>query len=128
MAVDHMSQPKSLYLYLHLPSTLSTLTHLISTIMSDTAPEKPKPVRKSTLDQETVNKLDKAIGHRPEKQELVEKNILKDDKVAPALQAAKEQLQRAQLEDKIDYGLQHRPKADDLVKKGILQEDEVPPS
>lgn len=60
--------------------------------------------------------MDKAIGHRPEKQDLVDRNILKgsylfvyssvtsetdqkpDDKVAPALQAAKEQLQRAQLE------------------------------
>ncbi|KAF9646576.1 hypothetical protein BDM02DRAFT_3099557, partial [Thelephora ganbajun] len=79
------------------------------------------PIRKATLDQDTVDKLDKAISHRPEKQELVERNILKDDKVAPALQAAKEQLQRAQLEDKIDHGLQHRPKADELVKKGILQ-------
>jgi len=96
--------------------------------MSEPATEKPKPVRKSTLDPDTVNKLDKAIGLRPEKQELVDRNILKDDKVAPALQAAKEQLQRAQLEDKIDYGLQHRPKADDLVEKGILQADEVPPS
>jgi len=95
--------------------------------MSDTATEKPKPVRKQTLDQDTVNKLDRAIGHRPEKQELLDKNILKDDRVAPALQAAKEQLQRAQLEDKIDYGLQHRPKADELVEKGILQANEAPP-
>jgi len=96
--------------------------------MSDTAPQKPKPVRKQTLDQDTVEKLDKAIAHRPEKQDLVEKNILKDGTVAPALQAAREQLQRAQLEDKIDHGLQHRPTADELVKKGILQAEEAPPS
>jgi len=96
--------------------------------MTDAVTEKPKPVRRSTLDQNTVEKLDKAISHRPEKQDLVDKNILKDDKVAPALQAAKEQLQRAQLEDKIDHGLQNRPKPDDLVKKGILQPDEAPPS
>jgi len=96
--------------------------------MSDTATEKPKPVRKPTLDQDAVNKLDKAIGQRPEKQELVDRNILKDDKVAPSLQAAKEQLERAQLQDKIDHGLQNRPTPDDLVKKGILQADEAPPS
>lgn len=95
--------------------------------MSDVI-EKPKPVRKSTLDQDTVNKLDKAIGHRPEKQELVDKNILKDDSVAPALQAKREQLQRAQLEDKIDHGLQNRPKVEELVEKGILEADEAPPS
>ena len=39
--------------------------------------EKPKPVRKLTIDQDTVEKLDKAISHRPEKQELVDRNILK---------------------------------------------------
>jgi len=96
--------------------------------MSDTATEKPKPVRKPTLDQDTIDKLDKAISHRPEKQELVDRNILKDGNVAPSLQAAKEQLLRAQLEDKIDHGLQHRPKAEELVEKGILQADEAPPS
>jgi len=96
--------------------------------MSDAVAEKPKPVRKLTCDDDTLKRLDKAISQRPEKQDLVERNILKDDKVAPALQAAKEQLQRAQLEDKIDQGLQNRPAVDDLVKKGILQADEVPPS
>jgi len=124
MAADHMSRVKTRYL----PSSPSHPTHLILTTMSDTATEKPKPVRKPTLDQDTVDKLDKAIGHRPEKQDLVDRNILKDDRVAPALQAAKEQLQRAQLEDKIDQGLLTRPKADDLIKKGILQAEEAPPS
>lgn len=68
--------------------------------------------------------LEKKIGERPEKSELQERNILKgasfllplsstviwivgmvlmgdvgvDDKVAPALQAAKERLERSQLE------------------------------
>lgn len=110
------------------PSTSSHLTHLVLTIMSDTTTERPKPVRKPTLDPETVNKLDKAISHRPEKQELVDRNILKDDNIAPALQAARDQLQRAQLEDKLDHELQNRPKADELVKKGILDADEAPPS
>jgi hypothetical protein len=96
--------------------------------MSDTTTERPKPVRKPTLDPETVNKLDKAISHRPEKQELVDRNILKDDNIAPALQAARDQLQRAQLEDKLDHELQNRPTADELVQKGILDADEAPPS
>jgi len=46
--------------------------------------------------------------------------------VAPALQAAKEKLERSQLEDKLDHALQSRPKAEELVKEGILNEDEVP--
>lgn len=44
-----------------------------------------------------------------------------DDRVAPALQAAKERLERSQLEDKLGQALQHRPKAEELVKEGILQ-------
>ena len=64
--------------------------------------------------------LEKNLSHRPEKKELIDRNILKgvccqcasvfagrglrptrcpvDDSVAPALQAAKEKLQRSQLE------------------------------
>ena len=66
-----------------------------------------------------AQKLEKSLAHRPEKSQLIERNILKgeyrdsihagnprtlrqpmrtDDTVAPALQAAKEKLQRSQLE------------------------------
>lgn len=115
--------------FISLPLHLSSIdTRLPYFNMSDTAPEKPKPVRKQTLDQDAVERLDKAIGHRPDKQELVDRNILKDDGVAPSLQAARDQLQRAQLEDKLDHNLQNRPAAEDLVKKGILQANEAPPS
>jgi len=86
------------------------------------------PVRKATLDSETFTKLDKAFGDRPEKSDLIERNILKDDKIAPALQAAREQLQRSQLEDKLDHALQHRPEPSQLVKEGILKGDEAPPA
>jgi hypothetical protein len=89
--------------------------------------QKPTPVRKNTFDPETVNKLDKALGDRPDKSDLVERNILKDDRIAPALQAAREQLQRSQLEDKLDQALQNRPKPSELVREGILQDNEAPP-
>ncbi|KAK7438444.1 hypothetical protein VKT23_018056 [Stygiomarasmius scandens] len=52
-----------------------------------------------------------------------------DDRgIAPSLVAAKEKLQRSQLEDKLDHALQQRPKAEELIKGGILREDEAPPS
>jgi len=89
--------------------------------------ERPTPARKNTLDPETVQKLDKAIGERPDKSELVDRNILKDDRIAPALQAAREKLQRSQLEDKLDHALQNRPKPSELVREGILQDGEAPP-
>jgi len=82
--------------------------------------ERPTPARKNTLDPDTVHKIDKALEHRPEKSDLIERNILKDDKIAPALQAAREQLQRSQLEDKLDHALQNRPTPDELIKDGIL--------
>ncbi|CAE6431639.1 unnamed protein product [Rhizoctonia solani] len=49
-------------------------------------------------------------------------------KVAPALQAAQERLQRSQLEDKLEKALENRPKPEELVSHGILSKDEIPPS
>ncbi|KAF5389407.1 hypothetical protein D9757_004316 [Collybiopsis confluens] len=83
--------------------------------------------RSNSLDQGTVTKLEKHLTQRPEKTDLVERNILKDDKgIAPGLVAAKEKLQRSQLEDKLGQALQQRPKPEELVKEGILFEGEVP--
>ncbi|KIK67082.1 hypothetical protein GYMLUDRAFT_156376, partial [Collybiopsis luxurians FD-317 M1] len=80
--------------------------------------------RSNSLDQDTVNKLEKHLSQRPEKTNLVERAITNhhiDDKgVAPALIAAKERLQRSQLEDKLGQALQQRPKPEELVKEGIL--------
>ncbi|KAF9502031.1 hypothetical protein BDN71DRAFT_1379644 [Pleurotus eryngii] len=75
--------------------------------------------RAPTLD---IHKLEKQLNERPGKNELVERNILKDDKgIAPSLIAAREALERSQLEDKLDHALQSRPKPEELVKEGILQ-------
>ncbi|EJD02987.1 uncharacterized protein FOMMEDRAFT_44663, partial [Fomitiporia mediterranea MF3/22] len=76
--------------------------------------------RHSSFDEEAVKNLEKQLAKRPEKSELVEKNILKDDRVAPALQAAREQLEKSKLQDKLGQALQHRPKPEELVKEGIL--------
>ncbi|KAF9050972.1 hypothetical protein BDZ89DRAFT_1056877 [Hymenopellis radicata] len=85
--------------------------------------------RRPSLDQDMIHKLEKRLTERPEKDELIERNILKDDKgISPALVAAKERLQRSQLEDKLDQALQQRPKAEELVKEGILHKDEAPAS
>ncbi|KAI0779838.1 hypothetical protein C8Q74DRAFT_718925 [Fomes fomentarius] len=109
-------------------------------------PQKPKPERKQSFDPAATAQLEKSLAHRPDKNALIERNILKgmsltigmmwylglrgrraDDSVAPALQAAKEKLQRSQLEDKLEHALQARPKPEELVKEGILKEDEIPP-
>jgi len=88
-----------------------------------------QPVRQSSIDEETRQKLEKRLSGRPDKNELVERNILKDDRsVAPRLIAAREKLERSRLEDKLDHALQQRPKPDELVKSGILTEEEAPPT
>lgn len=94
---------------------------------SSTMSSRPQHTRQTSLDPNAMQNLEKRLSERPDKNELVERNILKDDKgIAPALVAAKEKLQRSQLEDKLDHALQQRPKAEELVKGGILLESEVP--
>jgi len=86
------------------------------------------PERRTSFDQNLVGSLEKQLSARPQKDELVEKNILKDDSVAPALQAARDRLQKQQLQDKLGAALQARPKAEELIEEGILQADEAPPA
>ncbi|CAE6416052.1 unnamed protein product [Rhizoctonia solani] len=89
---------------------------------------KPDETPLSPRTAEAKLKLERSIKERPEKQELVDRNILKDSKVAPSLQAAQDKLQRAQLENKLGKALESRPKPEELVDHGILTKDEVPPS
>ncbi|CCM00405.1 uncharacterized protein FIBRA_02435 [Fibroporia radiculosa] len=88
---------------------------------AESNPTRPTPARKPSVDPETVEKLERRLSLRPDKQDLVERNILKESNVAPSLQAAKDRLERSQLEDKLEHALQQRPKAEELVKDGILQ-------
>jgi len=83
--------------------------------------------RSNSIDENTVNKLERHLSQRPEKDDLVDRNILKDDKgISPALVAAKTKLERSQLEDKLGHALQQRPKPEELIKEGILLEGEAP--
>ncbi|KAJ7497158.1 hypothetical protein FB451DRAFT_1010959, partial [Mycena latifolia] len=77
--------------------------------------------RQSSIDQQTSQQLEERLANRPEKEALIQRNILKDDKgLAPALVAAKEQLQRAQLEDRLANAIAQRPAREELEKSGIL--------
>ncbi|KAI9220903.1 hypothetical protein BC828DRAFT_382423 [Blastocladiella britannica] len=63
------------------------------------------------------------IQHRPTKDELVQRNILKDDKVAPRLQAAQEELKKKRLEDMLNHKMEQRAPMDKLVDQHILHSD-----
>ncbi|KIO32287.1 hypothetical protein M407DRAFT_241536 [Tulasnella calospora MUT 4182] len=108
----------------------SAVTSAVSAVTSaEPASDTPQPggeTDESPQVGDAKQKLERKLSLRPERDELVERNILKNTSVAPSLQAAQADLERARLEDKLEQKLQARPKPDELVKEGILNADEVP--
>jgi hypothetical protein len=68
-----------------------------------------------------TDSLNKAIASRPEKDELVERNILPDSTAAPSLQNHQRELAAAMRRDSIERHLQTRPSPAELIKEGILE-------
>ncbi|KAG9112303.1 hypothetical protein FRC07_007935, partial [Ceratobasidium sp. 392] len=95
---------------------------------TSTPQAKPDETPLSPTTAEAKLKLERSLKERPEKKELVDRNILKGEYIISfaTLQAAQERLQRAQLEDKLGHALQSRPKPEELVNGGILKKDEFP--
>lgn len=56
-----------------------------------------------------------------------DKNILKSTSLAPSLQSATAQLQKAQLEDRLESKLESRPDREELERIGILKDGKVAP-
>ncbi|KAI9171868.1 Myocardin-related transcription factor B [Paramyrothecium foliicola] len=69
------------------------------------------------------NSLENHLMHRPDRAELVEKNILPASNAAPGLQAHQRELQKAMLEDKLNDKISHRPAPEELIKDGVLHQD-----
>lgn len=69
------------------------------------------------------NSLSTYLKNRPERSELVEKNILPDSTAAPGLIASQKELQKHMLGDKLNDKISHRPTPDALLKEGVLHED-----
>ncbi|KAG1222506.1 hypothetical protein G6F68_020624 [Rhizopus microsporus] len=59
-------------------------------------------------------------SQRPDVQDLVDRNIIKDPKVAPAIQQQREELERRKIEDTLRHKIDHRPTPDELVALSIL--------
>lgn len=128
---DLFSPPRHHLLIIYCPILCSRTPILtMSTNETSTAANatKPTPSRKLSVDLQTVETLEKRLTQRPDKKDLVDRNILKDDKIAPSLQAAKEKLERSQLEDKLGHALQQRPKREELEQQGILKPDASTPT
>ncbi|KAG9506931.1 hypothetical protein J7337_000475 [Fusarium musae] len=72
---------------------------------------------------ERRNSLEAHLKHRPERSELVDKNILPASTAAPGLQAHQKELEKHMLEDKLNDKISHRPDPEDLIKEGVLHDD-----
>ncbi|KAG0205003.1 hypothetical protein BGX28_003253 [Mortierella sp. GBA30] len=72
--------------------------------------------------------LDKFLKERPNQKELVDRNILKDPKIAPALQHQAEELKRAKLETALAHKIENRPPASELIDHNILHASHVAPA
>jgi len=76
--------------------------------------------------QRATDNLKKGLAHRPEKEDLIERNILPASNAAPALLQNQKELERHMRADSLDKKVQARPKPEDLVAKGILDAEENP--
>jgi uncharacterized membrane protein len=76
--------------------------------------------------QRATDQLKKGLNARPERADLIERNILPASNVAPALQGHQKELDMHMRADSLEKGLQHRPSPEELVEKGILDADENP--
>ncbi|ROV95917.1 hypothetical protein VSDG_05124 [Cytospora chrysosperma] len=81
---------------------------------------RPDPARR--------NSLEKQLSHRPDRAELIEKNILPASSAAPSLLAQQKELQKHMRADSLNEKIAHRPSPDELIKKGLLSPDEDPRS
>lgn len=68
-----------------------------------------------------ADSLLQGLSQRPDKEELVAKNILPETNVAPAIQAHQKELEKHMRADSLDKKLQARPTQGELVKEGILK-------
>jgi len=79
------------------------------------SPSRPNPARK--------NSLEFHLSHRPDRQELVDKNILPASTAAPGLQANQKELERHMRADSLNEKIAHRPSPEALIKEGVLHGD-----
>ncbi|PSR88808.1 hypothetical protein BD289DRAFT_366669 [Coniella lustricola] len=74
------------------------------------------------------NSLEKHLAHRPERAELIEKNILPASNAAPGLQAQQKELEMRMRADSLNEKIAKRPSPDELIQKGVLSAEEDPRS
>ncbi|RDW73368.1 RPEL repeat protein [Coleophoma cylindrospora] len=73
--------------------------------------------------QRASDSLKKGLEKRPQREDLVERNILLDSTAAPGIQGQQKELEKHMRADTLNEKIAHRPNPADLVKEGVLHED-----
>jgi len=74
------------------------------------------------------NILEKRLAHRPDVQDLKNRNILMDTNAAPALQSVQHELERQKATDNLRKGLEQRPEREVLIERNILPDSTAAPA
>ncbi|KAI1500174.1 hypothetical protein F5X99DRAFT_387234 [Biscogniauxia marginata] len=69
------------------------------------------------------NSLEQHLKQRPERSELVNKNILPASNVAPSLQEKQKELEKHMRVDFLNDKISQRPPPEKLLNEGLLRED-----
>ncbi|KAI0879798.1 uncharacterized protein GGS22DRAFT_176760 [Annulohypoxylon maeteangense] len=86
------------------------------------------PISPIRPNNERRNSLEQHLKQRPDRSELVEKNILPASTAAPSLQEKQKELERHMRADSLNEKISHRPPPEKLIQEGILHKDEDPRS
>jgi hypothetical protein len=81
------------------------------------------PISPIRPDNARRNSLENHLLHRPNREELIQKNILPDSTAAPSLLAQQKELEKHMKADTLNDKISHRPSPEKLIKEGILEQD-----
>ncbi|KAI1375487.1 RPEL repeat protein [Hypoxylon crocopeplum] len=81
------------------------------------------PISPIRPNNERRNSLEQHLQHRPDRSELVEKNILPASNAAPSLQEKQKELEKHMRADSLNEKISHRPAPEKLIQDGLLHED-----
>ncbi|KAI8958068.1 hypothetical protein F5Y11DRAFT_337518 [Daldinia sp. FL1419] len=96
--------------------------------MADESKPQPQPTVDETpispiRTNERRNSLEQHLKQRPDRSELIERNILPASNAAPGLQEKQRELARHMRADSLNEKISHRPPPEKLIKDGVLHED-----
>ncbi|KAK7985467.1 hypothetical protein PG996_005291 [Apiospora saccharicola] len=81
------------------------------------------PISPSRPDARRKNSLEEHLRHRPERHELIEKNILPASNAAPSLIEKQKELEKHMRADSLNDKILHRPTPEQVLKNGVLHDD-----